>query len=383
MSSNPRSKSKLIYVVGVLALVFTLLGVAGMGLRRSSQARAQAGDREEALRRGPRVRVAAVTRSPAVRELLLQGEAHPFATVTLYAKVSGYLRQMKVDKGDRVKANQLIATIYSPEIDQQYQAATADAKNKRANAKRFNALSPSGVVSAQELELAQANADVADATRAAMANQRDYRIIRAPFDGVVTARFADPGALIQSAANGQSGAVPIVTVSQSDTLRVYVYLDQETAPFVKVGDVAEVRVPERPGFSRKAQVTRTAGELAPRTRTMLTEVDVDNHDGAILAGSFVRVALQTKRTSMLEIPAEALSIRGDKPSVALVDASQHLHYRPVVVADDDGTTVRLQDGLEEGALVALNLGNDAEDGAQVQVIRPPPPPPGPATARRQ
>jgi multidrug efflux pump subunit AcrA (membrane-fusion protein) len=135
-----------------------------------------------------------------------------------------------------------------------------------------------------------------------------------------------------------------------------------------------VRVPERPGFARQAHITRITAELAPRTRTMLTEIDVDNQDGAILPGSFVQVALQTKRPSLIEIPAEALALRGERPFAAVVDGTQHVHYRPVVIADDDGTTVRLQSGLEEGELVALNLGNDAQEGAQVQVVQPPPRP---------
>src|SRR5690242_14096290 len=151
MTSKKPHSSRLMYVAGVGALVLTLLGVIGLGAHRASQARADASAREEVLRQGPRVRVAKVARSPEVRRQVLQGEARPFAEVTLYAKVSGYLRNLRVDKGDRVRAGALIATIEAPEIEDQYQAAVADARNKRANAKRFTALAPSGVVSSQEL----------------------------------------------------------------------------------------------------------------------------------------------------------------------------------------------------------------------------------------
>jgi RND family efflux transporter MFP subunit len=372
--------SKRLYVAGLGVLLATLLGVWSLGARRASQAQAEAGAREQELGRGMRVRVAPVKGGPAVRRLTLQGEARPFAEVTLYAKVSGYLRNLRVDKGDRVRAGQLIATIEAPELDQQYQAALADAKNKRANAKRYTALGPSGMVSSQELDQAQASADVADATQASLATQRGYRIIRAPFDGLVTARFADPGTLIQSAANGQSGAVPIVAVSKSDRLRVYVYLDQASAAFVHAGDVAEVRLPERPGFVRKAPVARTAGQLAPRTRTMLTEIDVDDADGAIVPGSFVQVALETRRPPSLEVPAEALVMRNEKPQVAVIDGGHRVHYRSVVVEDDDGQAIRLRAGVEEGELVALDLGNAADEGAAVQVV--PPAAPATASARR-
>ena len=334
---------------------------------------------------GPRVRVATVKQAPGVRHLALQGEARPFFEVTLYAKVAGFLSNLKVDKGDRVKKNQLIATVTAPELDAQYNAAVADARNKRVNAKRLTALAPAGVVSAQELELGQATADVADATQSAIATQRGYRVIRAPFDGVISARFADPGTLIQSAANAQSGAVPIVSVSKGDQLRVYVYVDQSSAPFVRAGDAAVITVPERPGWSRQAKVARTSGQLSPRTRTMLTEVDISNDDHVIVPGSYVQVTLDVRVPPLFEIPAEALLTRGDKSQVAVLDGGQHVHYRPVVVADDDGQIVRLVSGLSPGERVALDLGTSVQDGSSVQVVeaaKPPATPGAPAPAAR-
>jgi len=368
---SPGRRSILMYVLGFSALGATLLGVWGLGARRNSSAAEEARDRTATQAQGPRVRVARVAQSPADRELVLQGEARPFLSVTLYAKVSGYLTNLRVDKGDRVRARQVIATISSPELDQQLAGAVADARNKRINADRANALAPSGVVSKQETDLARANADVAEATQASVKAQRDYRILRAPFDGVVTARFADPGALIQSAATAQTGAVPVVTVSKTDRLRVYVYLDQGSAALVRVGDPAEVRVPERPGFVRKAEVTRLTGELAPRTRTMLTEIDVDNADGALLSGSFVRVSLHVKTVALPEIPVEALVSRHDKTFVPVVDDDSHVHYRPVGVGDDDGKNVRILEGIKVGERVALNVGDELDDGAPVQVVTPP------------
>jgi RND family efflux transporter MFP subunit len=376
---SPRRRSALVYLAGVGAALLTVFGVITLDAHRKSAARADAQARQEVVRRGPRVRVAVVKRSPGVRRLVLQGEARAFAEVTLYAKVAGYLRDLRVDKGDRVKANQVLANVIAPELDQQYQAALADARNKRVNAKRLDALAPTGVVSAQELEQGRASADVAEATQAALATQRDYRVIRAPFNGVVTARFADPGALIQSAANAQSGAVPIVSVAKAEKLRVYVYLDQASASFVRGGDTATIRVPERPGWSRQAQVTRSSGSLSPRTRTMQTEVDIENADGAILPGSYVDVELEVKVPSLVEMPAEALVVRGDQTQIAVIEGDGRVHYRPVAVADDDGQTVRLVSGVAEGERVALNLGSETEEGGAVQVVETPARP-GAATA---
>jgi len=366
-------RASLFYFAGVVAAAAAALGVVGIGLRRSSQARADGDARDRVIAAGPRVRVAKVALSPSARKLSLQGEARPFAAVTLYAKVSGYLHDVRVDKGDHVRAGQIVATIDSPELDRQYEGAVADHTNKRANAKRFSALGPSGVVSAQEMEQAQTTAAVAGANEAAIATQRAYKIIRAPFDGVVTARFADPGALIQSAASAQSGALAVVSVAKADRLRVYVYLDQASAPFVRVGDEVTVTVPERPGWTRHGRVTRTGGELSARTRTMLTEIDLENQDAAILPGSFVDVTLQVKLVPLPQIPVAALVLRRDEPFAAVVTAgtgaaAARVHYRKVKIADDDGQTVRLTDGLHEGETVALDLGDSVEEGAPVQVV---------------
>jgi len=369
-SAPSPKRSGLFYLVGAAVFVATVLGVLGLGHHRQNEARDDAQAREAEVSLGPRVRVATVKQSAGIRHLALQGEARPFYEVTLYAKVAGFLADLKVDKGDRVKKNQLIAMVTAPELDSQYTAAVADARNKRVNAKRLSALAPTGVVSAQELELGQATADVADATQATLATERGYRIIRAPFDGVVTARFADPGTLIQSAANAQSGAVPIVSVAKGDQLRVYVYPDQSSAPFVRAGDEATITVPERPGWSRKAKVARTSGELSPKTRTMLTEVDIQNDDHVIVPGSYVQVMLDVQVPPLLEIPAEALTTRADKPQVATLDGEQRIHYKPVVVADDDGQTVRLASGLAPGERVALDVGGAAQDGSPVQVVSP-------------
>jgi membrane fusion protein, multidrug efflux system len=374
---RPRRGSGLIYLIGIGAVTAAVIGVVGLGKHRNAEARDEAQARVVEVALGPRVRVATVKQAPGIRHLALQGEARPFFEVTLYAKVAGFLADLKVDKGDHVKKNQLIATVTAPELDSQYAASVADARNKRVNAKRLSALAPAGVVSAQELELGQATADVADATQAALATQRGYRVIRAPFDGVISARFADPGTLIQSAANAQSGAVPIVSVSKGDQLRVYVYVDQSSAPFVKTGDTATITVPERPGWSRKAKVARTSGELSPKTRTMLTEVDIGNDDHVVVPGSYVQVTLDVQVPPLLEIPAEALTTRADKQQVPTIDGDHRIHYKPVVVADDDGQTVRLASGLAPGERVALDLGGAAQDGSLVQVVEAKPPAGGP------
>jgi RND family efflux transporter MFP subunit len=311
--------------------------------------------------------VVPATRAPAERRIELQGEARPFASVTLYAKLSGYLKEIRVDKGDRVRQNQVLAVIESPELDRQYDAAVADASYKRADAKRAAALAGPGVVSARESELSTSQAEVADATVAALAMQKSYESLRAPFDGVVTARFADRGALVQNAANAQTSALPLVTVAQPERLRVYVYVDQRDAALVRVGDTAEVSVPERPLAPLKGKVTRSSNELDPKTRMMLVEVDLDNRAGQIVPGSLVTVGLVVRTTPRVEVPVEALVVRAKQPHVAVVKDGR-VRYRPITLAGDDGARLQILGGLDEGELVALNLGNNAADGARVQPL---------------
>jgi len=372
-----------LHLVVLVWIVAAIVGVGVIAARRSAASRAEVAVRTRTQAAGPRVLVATATVTPATRALRLQGEVHPFASVTLYAKIAGYLGSVRVDKGDRVSAGEVVAHIVSPELSQQLLAARADANNKRRQAKRMQVLSRPGVVSTQEVETATSGADVAEATAASLRDQGAYRILRAPFAGIVTERFADPGALIQSAAGAQAGALPVVTIADTSRVRIYVYLDQSSAPFVKVGDQATIRLPERPGWSRAAKVARRSGELTARTRTMLTEIDVDNADGTILPGSFVTAEIAMAVDSRIEVPAEALVVKGGATSVVVVDRDNRAHLRPVQLADDDGEHAHLLEGLQRGERVALNVGDTLEEGALVQpVARPGPPSAGESSSRR-
>lgn len=358
---------KFLIVGGVVVLL--LVGVLViLVLHHRHALRKETKLREEKLRAGPQVLVQTARESPPEQTLTLQAEARPFATATLYAKVSGYLREIRVDKGDKVQANQIMAVIEAPEIDRQYQAALADARNKQATAQRARNLVRPGVMSVQDADLAVTQAEVSKANLKTQETQRAYEVLRAPFDGTVTARFADPGALVQNAANAQTGALPVVTVSQLDRLRVYVYLAQGDAAFVHVGDPAKIRVPERLGKIYPAQVARVSGELDPRTRMMLTELDIDNPSGEITPGSFIEASLRIKTPRYVEIPSEALVLRGEKTLVAVVTPENKVHFQEVKVGSDDGQMVRLLSGLSAGTKVAMNLGDAVDEGSRVRPI---------------
>ncbi len=347
-----------------LALIFLLVLFENRKVYLMNETR----DRLAAVNAGPEVRVTSAKRSPGERLVSLTGEAQPYAAVTLYAKVSGYLKKIMVDKGDRVKAGQVLAVIESPELDRQYDSAVIDAQDKRRDAAREKTLVEKNLVSRQDADHAEAAAREAEANAEALETQKGYEILSAPFRGTVTARFADPGALVQSAATSQTTALPLVTLSQTDKLRVYIYLDQKDAAFVRIGNRAEISDSSRPDVKHTASITRISGELDPKTRTLLAELDVDNKQGLLLAGSFVQVLLKLKTAPAVEIPAEALLMKGDDAFVAVVTSEGKVKFRPVVVVDSDGKAVRLSSGLEDNERVVLNPGFGITDNAQVQPV---------------
>ena len=176
---------------------------------------------------------------------------------------------------------------------------------------------------------------------------KGYQTVRAPFAGRVTARFVDPGALVTNAQTNITSALPMMTISDDSRLRVFSYVQQMDVPFVNVGDIAVVTDASNPERSKKAKVTRMTGELEPRTRTMLIEVNIDNADGFFIAGSFAYVTLHVPIKSYPQIPVSGLLVRGNDSFVAMVE-NDTLRYKPIRVAATDGNTVTVAEGLRQG-----------------------------------
>lgn len=365
--TETRAPTRLFLAGGLLILLIAILLIAINYIRRKQVGEELQARQIEAMA-GPRVPVAVAGRSSTERTISLSGEARPYAEVTLYAKVSGYLSEIRVDKGDRVKQGQLLAIIESPELDRQYDAAVADAHSKRLFADRNKLLVRDGVVSQQDYDTAEASARTAEATAQSLKVQKGYENIRAPFNGTITSRFADPGALLQSAATSQTAALPVVVVSQTDRLRVYIYLDQKNAAFVRYGDRVLVADAARPDVRQEARVSRISGELDSRSRTLLVEVDLDNRTGLFLSGGFVQVTLTLLTPAFVQVPAEALLMRGEKALVGVVDGNNRVSFRPVTVVDSDGKAVRIGTGLLERERVVLNPGTGIIEGSLVQPV---------------
>ena len=194
-----------------------------------------------------------------------------------------------------------------------------------------------------------------------------YKNIIAPFTGTITARFADPGALVQNATNAQTSAQPVVTLSQLDKIRIYVYISQTDAAFLKEGYPVTVTMTERPDMNIKASVTRIAGELDPKTRMMLAEIDLPNKEDQIIPGSYLQVIFQPPTMKYLTIPAEALVIRAGKFYVPVISSDSEIHYQPVVVNNNDGVHVSIVSGINVGDVVGLNVSPELPDGQKVSV----------------
>jgi RND family efflux transporter MFP subunit len=227
------------------------------------------------------------------------------------------------------------------------------------------------MISQQDADQAEADAAVSKANLEQIGTLKSYEELRAPFSGTVTARYSDPGALIQNAATSQTSALPLIEVSETTRLRIYVYVDQAHAPFVRNGDVVTITDQANPSLKVVARVTRTSGEIDPKTRTLLVEIDVDNPHNRILAGSFVQAELKVQTPRYVEVPSDALIVRGTQMFVAVVTPDNTIKFTQVAVAEQTGETARLFSGLGEGERVARSIGERVPEGGKVQPVAHP------------
>jgi len=345
----------------ILAVALVVLHFTNLSAARS--------DLNQTTAKGPVVQVVEAGAAPSLRTVTVLASVTPYQQATLYAKVSGYLSQVLVDKGDHVKAGQLLATIESQETDAQYNSARVDLINKQQIARRYDQLRQQNAIAVQQADQADADARIAQATLQQYGTLKSYERLVAPFTGQVTARFADPGALVQNATTSQTAAQPVVTISDDTRLRIDAYVQQDVAPFVHEGDTVQIVDAANSGRSIAAKLTRVSGQLDPRTRTMLVEALVDNKDRFLLGGSFAYMTLHVPVTSSTQVPVGALITRGDDQYIAVVGTDSRLRYIKVAVASTDGDTVTLATDVKPGTRIAVDLPAEATDGALVSTIR--------------
>jgi RND family efflux transporter MFP subunit len=373
--------------------------------KRNDLIRAEAQQEEQAL---PRVEVLAVQRAAATSDLDLPGNIQAITEAPILARADGYIKSRSVDIGDHVRAGQLVAEIEAPELDQQvvqakatleqaqasleqakanYQQGKSNEDLARITAERWKNLVAKGAVSRQDndtyqaqynaqlanldalakaVAASQSNVSAAQANVARLAELQSYRMVRAPFDGLITLRNVDVGALVNS------GNTLLFRIAQTGTLRIYVDVPQSYSEQVHTGLPARISVANIPGRSFPGTVTRMADSLDPASRTMLVEVQVPNSDGALLPGMYARVDLRSLRggaaSTPILVPGDAIIARGSGTEVAVVGTNHVVHIVKVEVGRDYGDRVEELNGLREGDTIVANPGDTARDGALVNPV---------------
>jgi RND family efflux transporter MFP subunit len=327
----------------------------------------------------PAVIVTTPKHSDVSDELVLPGDVQAFADAPIYARTSGYLKRWYADIGKHVKAGELLAEIETPEVDAQYRQARADLATAAANnrlsqttAQRFQDLKKTGLVAQQDVDNAAGDAEAKKAqTESARQNMQrleqmeGFNRITAPFEGIVTARKIDVGALVtQGSATGQE----LFHLSATRRLRVYVQVPQAYAGWITPGMPASLTTAERPMQRHPATVVSTAQSINPATRTLLTQLDADNSNGELLPGAYSMVHLPLPPgLKTWRVPSNALLFRGDGLHVATVDADNRVHLNSVTIGRDYGTIVEILSGVDGQDRIILNPPDSILPGAAVRV----------------
>lgn len=368
--------------------------------RREATILAESESQERAL---PVVTVATVVPADPTSQLLLPGNIQALTEAPVLARADGYIKKRYADIGDRVQPAQALAQIEAPELDQQvrqaqatlqqaqasldqalanYQQGKANAELAGVTARRWSNLATHGAVSRQEndqyqtqyraqtanvaalekaVAAAKSNVSAAEANLARLRDMQSFKIVRAPFRGVITLRNVDVGALITA------GNTLLYRIAQTGLLRIYVNVPQANASAIRKGQAAQVAVSDLPGRHFTGTVTRTADALDPASRTLLVEVQLPNPEGALMPGMFASVDLNvTRKTPPLTIPGDALVVRADGTQVALVRPDGTVHFQAVQVGRDYGDRLEVIGGLEAGDQVIINPGDTAREGVKVK-----------------
>ncbi|MBV8628898.1 MAG: efflux RND transporter periplasmic adaptor subunit [Paraburkholderia sp.] len=322
--------------------------------------------------------------APASQELLLPGSVMPFADASIYARTSGYIQHWYTDIGAQVKAGQTLAVIETPELDAQLKQARADEASAQANfnyanstAQRWQQMLQTQSVSQQDadaktsdMQAKRAMLDSAQANVARLAEMVSYEKVSAPFDGVITSRNVDVGALVTAGGSPGLAAMPgeLFHIEQTDTLRIFVDVPQDDASAVTPGTQVYLTTQQYPGRQFPATVSRSAGVIDPVSRTLRLEIDVDNHAHALMPGAYAQVhlALVTTRPA-LDLPVSALLFRPDGVTVAVVGSDNKVQLKNVTIGRDFGTHVEIATGIAATDRVINNPGDAISEGESVRI----------------
>jgi len=371
-------KSRLENLCKILATVL-VVGLVGFWVARHSRAQAAVSDNSSAAQTAG---VAKVTREDLYKAVTISAEFRPYQEVALHAKVSGYVSKMNVDFGDTVKAGQLLATLEVPELRDELdnarateQKVEADYTNAHLIYTRLQSVNKDhpNLVAQQELDTAQANdLTTTAAIAAAKANVEKYQTmvgytqITAPFDGVVTHRYADPGTLIQAGTSSDTQALPLVRVSDNYRLRLDFPVTVDYVKDIRLGDPVAVRVDSLDGKTFTSKISRFTDHVDENTRTMTTEIEVTNQDLKLVPGMYATVVLKVeKRPQTLAVPIEAV-VGNKPPMVYVVNQDNQIEEHTVTLGLETADKYEVLSGLREGDLVVIGNGSKLQAGQKVE-----------------
>jgi len=380
MSAEPMTTPSRRTLVAVALVALTMAGsVAAYGMieRAHSAAQVARWTNAQAL---PTVALARLGRGDAGQSFVLPGTIQPLNRAAIYARVDGYLKSWRQDIGAQVEAGQVLATIDTPDLDQQLAQAKADLATATANAqlaavtaRRWNQLVKSQWVSQQDADNKNGSASATKAAMdAASANEKrleameSFKTILAPFDGVVTKRNTDIGALINA---GSTAGQELFEVSDLHRVRIYVQVPQAYSAELRPGLKASFKVPQYPGRKLAATLVTTSHAMDANSRSMLVELQADNADGALSAGAYAQVQLQLPGDpNMVRVPATALIAADRGSQVAIVGNDDKVAIKPVQIGRDLGDSVEVIAGLSPLDRVIDSPPETLQNGDQIQLI---------------
>ena len=377
--SSPRSRNRRLTAIGFTALIgFGAIAVTGIVTRTTSEAKLEQWTEEQAI---PTVEVVTPKRGAENQELVLPGSIDAFFEAPIYARVNGYLKTWYQDIGAHVKAGQLLAVIDAPDLDQELQQAEADLAQAKANeelaavtAQRWEALVASNSVSRQatdekigDLNAKKAALEAANANVKRLRAMEAFKRIVAPFDGVVTARKTDVGALI-NAGSGTGRELELFAVADIHKMRVYVRAPQAMTNGLTVGMKAELHLPEMPNKVFPATLTTTAQSITDASRTMLVELEADNPKGLLRPGTCAEVHFKLPdNPNVLRVPTAALLFREEGLRLAVVGPDNKVILKRVQVGRDSGTEIEVLTGLSPNDRVINSPPDSIEQGDTVRI----------------
>ena len=375
-------------VTAAFAILFAVAYVVVPHIRSRDEPLVATSTAKSVQQRPPLVAVIKVEIVPSDQTLTLPGDVRGWHTSTINARVSGYVAKWIVDIGDRVTKDQVMATLDTPELDSQLEAAQhylavgeaevgvreADVDFTKTTYDRWQG-SPKGVVSEQERQDKKAQYAVAvaqlNAARARVSQDKSnvdrltfiagFKRVTAPYDGVVTERHVDVGDLVTN------GGTLLYRMAQYEKVRVFANVAQVESGKIGTGSFVRVTASEYPDRVFEGKVTRTSESIDVRARTLHVEIDMQNKDLALLPGMYVQAEFALKPANIVQVPASAMLFRTGGPQVVVVDATGKARFKDVTIGRDNGNFVEIASGLAEGDRVVLNINSQIADGDQVTV----------------